>query len=525
MSDVGRLPSAAELNDAGYKSGDVIIEEANLPDVVDHATALLQREGAPIYQRGDVLVAFVGDEELQDMERPYRIVLLDAVALAQLVNRCRPSWRRTPSGRFAQCNFPTRCAQVILSERRYVFRSLLAVAETPLLLPGGRYLDKPGYDAATGVLMHFDPARFPAGYVARDITDAQVDAAVKCLRALISGFPFEGDASEAAALAYLMTCVLRPAMTLAPGFAITARAPGTGKTHLQRMGARLAVNRDVGLNPWSGDETEFRKLVLSVLMNGDPIFSVDNLNGVLRSDTLCVVLTSPTYQQRLLGANEAVSVPTRVTVVANGNNLTVAGDLVRRLIVCRMDAAQERPESRRFAFDPLQLVAQDRARYVHAILTIARAYQERPEADRPSLPAFAGFGEWCELVREPLVWAGLPDPVATIEASADLDPDRLQLEAMVLAVHGLFQLRPWQANVLIAEARLRSALDDDDLRVKREALELAIRDVAEIGHEMSARRLGKWLSSVEGRIVGGLKFSIVKDKGRAGLTYQLQRAA
>jgi putative DNA primase/helicase len=512
--------------DEGFQNGDILIEEANLPDVTDKAVKVLQQPGSMVFQRGDVVVGFVGDEELRDHDKPYRLVVLDADALAQRVNRSGVNtWRKNrKTGEFDRCNFPPKIAATILSERSYTFARLSAVAETPLLLPGGRYLDAPGFDPADGLLLHFDPAAFPAEHVAKRPSDASVRAAVDALKELVRGFPFEDQFAEAAALAYLMTAVLRPGMVLAPGFAITARAPGTGKTHLQRTGAWLAVGRDVGVTAWPADEVELRKLLLSMLLGGDPILSIDNLNGFLRSDTLCVLFTSPTYQQRLLGANEAVSVPTRVTVAANGNNLTVAGDLVRRLIVCRMDAKEERPECRAFSDDPLSLVARDRARYVHAVLTIARAYQACADGERPDLQPFAGFAQWCELVREPMVWAGLPDPVATVEASAALDPDRLQLEAMALAVRDVFGFKPWQASRLVAEARLRTEIDSDEQRDKRSTLMQAIRDVAEIGHEISNKKLGKWLASVEGRIVGGLRFVKAEERGRAGITYRLDSA-
>ena len=35
---------------------------------------------------------------------------------------------------------------------------------------------------------------------------------------------------------------------------------------------------------------------------------------------------------------------------------------------------------------------------------------------------FGGFDDWSKIVRAPLVWLGVPDPVETLEAGRALDP-------------------------------------------------------------------------------------------------------
>jgi putative DNA primase/helicase len=518
-------PPPPPAGDDRPEDGHVFIEADNLPEVADACNQLLREKDSGVYARGDVPVGVVSDEELRHLDRPYRVVPLDPDSLAQRVNRVAVVYRRNlKSGTYAAVNLPPSIARTILAERRYAFPRLDAVAETPLILPDGELLLKPGYVRA-GLLLHFDPEQF-----ALDIDDPspdQVDAAVGYLRELLSGFPFVDRVDETVALATLMTAVYRPGLTESPATAISARAPGSGKTTLQRLFPLIATGRDAGLVSWPDDEIELRKLLLSALLMGDGHLPIDNVNGVLRSDALCVILTSPAFTQRMLGGNEAVTVPTRTLVTVNGNNLQVAGDLVRRFLMCRLDAGVERPETRRFGFDPIERLKRERGDFVACVLTITRAYLK--SGQRMDLPPFAGFDAWSRLVREPLAWAGAGDPVASVELAAQLDPDRQQLEAMVQAVRGLIGDAYFDVAHLVATARA-DVVEDGELRRRRHALLEAIEDLALRGGSISNRALGRWLSRVEGRIALGHRFIRRRrgdgdsERGNAGLSWRLEPA-
>ena len=165
------------------------------------------------------------------------------------------------------------------------------------------------------LMLHFDERTFDPEFFGQPVNNDDVDAAVLYLRELLRGFPFESGESEAVAIALLMTAVLRPCLHQAPGFGISARAPGTGKTYLTTIASELATGREPGLISWPNDEIEFRKTLLSCALGGDAILPIDNLNGTLRSDALCVFVTSQRYRQRMLGGNEQAEVPTRTLVV------------------------------------------------------------------------------------------------------------------------------------------------------------------------------------------------------------------
>src|SRR5580704_770630 len=85
------------------------------------------------------------------------------------------------------------------------------------------------------------------------------------------------------------------------------------------------------------------------------------------------------------------------SVFANGNNVVVADDMVRRTLCITLDANMENPEDREFEANPLGTVQADRGKYVGACLTIGRAYilAGRPDRPRP-LPSFE---RWSDIVR------------------------------------------------------------------------------------------------------------------------------
>jgi hypothetical protein len=77
---------------------------------------------------------------------------------------------------------------------------------------------------------------------------------------------------------------------------------------------------------------------------------------------------------------------------ATGNNLRIAGDMTRRVLLCSIDSGEERPELRAFTFNPLQMAKDNRPKYLAAALTILRAYivAGKPVKLRP----LASFEQW-----------------------------------------------------------------------------------------------------------------------------------
>ena len=98
-------------------------------------------------------------------------------------------------------------------------------------------------------------------------------------------------------------------------------------------------------------------------MEGQPIVSIDNLNGELRGDFLAQAIERPLVKPRILGMSKNKLIQNNYTLFANGNNLQTVGDLNRRVVVCSLDANVERPELRQFRRKPVDMILSDRGKY------------------------------------------------------------------------------------------------------------------------------------------------------------------
>jgi putative DNA primase/helicase len=129
------------------------------------------------------------------------------------------------------------------------------------------------------------------------------------------------------------------------------------------------------------------------------------------------------------------------------------------------------------------------------------------------VPPFGGFEGWSRRVREALVWLGEPDPYATFQTARDSDPLLGQLRGLMTLWESLFG--DGDGGRRRAREIARAADDNPDLR------ELLLAIASDRGGTISTRRLGIWLSAVQGRVVGGLR--IVKGKMVSGAdTWRLE---
>jgi putative DNA primase/helicase len=275
---------------------------------------------------------------------------------------------------------------------------------------------------------------------------------------------------------------------------IDAPKSGTGKTFATWIVAYLATGRDAAVMSHATDADEEKKRILASLLAADPVTLIDNVDGPLRSDSLCAVLTAPMYRDRLLGKNENATVPTATLWIANGNNLNVIGDLTRRVILCRLDSKVEQPDTRVFRCDLRAVLAARRAHHV---------------AGRPGmgLPPYGSFEEWSGWVRAALVWLGESDPLANRGAVDAADPERETLRNLLVAWHA----EHGEVTLLAGELARRHAewaKRPDQLDSLAEALDAIPRARA----DLSARALGRYLLRVRDRVELGLRLRRVGVK-------------
>ena len=317
--------------------------------------------------------------------------------------------------------------------------------------------DEPGYDKDSQLFLAFPPDLFPPIPVRP--TKEQARAALDRLARPLREFPFEGadgadsTASRSVILSAILSGVVRGEMETCPLHGISAPVPGTGKTMLGDFVAAIVTGRQPDLMDFTADTDEMSKRLGALMLRGSTLVNIDNVSAPLGGDFLNGILTSPTWDVRVLGESKMVKCDTRLLVMATGNNLSGRGDMVRRLLICRLNAEMEQPDSRRFDFDPVEEARASRGQMVADALTVLRAYDA---AGRPLPDTYAPLGSFDDwgLVRGALLWLGEVDPVDTRRRSAADDEQREMMFDILEMLRGKFTAEPFTV------ARLHGECDD-----------------------------------------------------------------
>ena len=385
------------------------------------------------------------------------------------------------------------------------FRKLTAICTAPILRPDGSVLDVPGHDEKTGllyVIAEVQPPVVPHSPTAADALDA-----LALLWAPFHMFPIVDPVSVGVLISSLLSAALRPALPTCPAYGFDAPSAGTGKTLIAKCVGALSTGSDVSVMPPAKDEEEWRKRLFAGLRGGDTVLLLDNVREPLGNAAIDSFITSCTYKDRILGESTTQELPNKALFLITGNNLVLTGDTHRRVLMVRLDAQQERPFTRQFAFDPLASVMRDRQCLVVAALTIVRAFiaAGRPQSGPGRI---ASFELWDDLVRQPLCWLkqfsdasgrmDLPqfaDPAESITRSESENPDQAKLSAILQAWHATFGSNSTTVATTIALDPLRNVLLCD-----------AIEEIAGQRGVINSRMLGRWIERHAEQRNGGLRF-------------------
>ena len=249
------------------------------------------------------------------------------------------------------------------------------------------------------------------------------------METLLREFSFVSDVAKAVALSGIHAGCQRRDVRRAPSCCQERHAAGSGKSFLVDLISLISTGRICPVASAAPDEAETEKRIAGLLLAGYPIVSIDNCNGELGGDLLCQAIERPLIRIRRLGGSDIFEIELPVTLFATGNNLRVRGDMVRRSLVAELDPQMERPELRKFQYDPVAAILADRGRYVSACLIIVRAYILASSPGK--LDPIASFGGWSDLVRSALVWLGCADPVLSMETAREDDPELSELREMI----------------------------------------------------------------------------------------------
>ena len=494
-------------SDDGESSGAITVRGGFLPQAVDAAEQALLREGIGIYQRFDSLVRVVPITVRVDEEgigRDSGALVLKPVPAPWLREQfARVARWEQPMGKsrgMKRIDPPPDIAATYLARvGEWKLRFLQGITQSPTLRIDGTVLQEPGYDAASGLL--YDPGNVVFPPVRDAPSEAQARAALDVLESPFGAFAFSDEADKSVALAAVLTALVRAMFPAAPLFALDAPTAGSGKSLLSETIGIIATGHKPAMMSQGKSDEENEKRLASVLMAGDQVMVIDNCRNPIEGDFLCTMLTQELVQPRILGKSEMRRLPTRCLVMATGNNLTLAGDVTRRALMCRLDLGIERPDQRQFDFDPRDEASRDRPLLVAAGLTILRAYIV---ADRPNpMEKIGSFEKW-NIIREVLVWLGAKDPAVTRNRVLADDPQKEVL---------LDLLRLWRQALADRQVTLLElshlAEETDDPAIRRLVEELASN--TRFHNSFNPKSVGRFLGKHLDRVVGGLALQAVSD--------------
>jgi hypothetical protein len=446
------------------------------------------------YQRGGLIVTVVTDPgtretRVQSISAPALVRALAGAAMWVRFDGRAKDWVRTDP--------PARHATVLFDSTSYHHLPVLnGLTRQPYLRPDGSLMTAAGYDTTTGMFGVFDAREFS---VPDNPSRQQAEAALDLLRDLLSKFRFARETDLAAALAATLTAAIRPSLIHAPMFHVRAHMVGSGKSYLCELITAFATPQRGTPTTFPADDEECRKLLLAELLRAPAVIEFDNLTGdLIAHKSLCTALTSEHITGRILGVSKTATVNTRTLFLSSGNNVGPVQDMTRRCITINLDPSCEIPAARSFKRPELvREVLRERGRYVAAALTIVRAWIV---AGRPSTPctSMAGYGDWSDLCRQPLLWLGLPDPTTSVFEAMAEDPDRETLGRLLAAWHAVFGKTPTMVRDAVREAFLSHDKDAE--------LQEVLHDIADERGEINRRKLGWWIKRRAGRIVDGLRF-------------------
>lgn len=477
---------------------------------VDEAIAALA-VAPDLYQRGGILVRVIREQVRSDgFLRSVGARMIQKLPTATLRERLTQVACFTRLNKYGEAR-PAHPASWLVSavDARGGWsgvRHLIAISDAPILRFDGTVYQTPGYDAQSCVLYDPGGSAFPPVHPEATLDDAH--AARDLLEDAVVDFPFESDEHKSAWFAALLTPLARYAfLGPSPLFLIDANTRGAGKGLLAQVIGHIVSGYEMPVSSYAHETEEMRKKITATAIAGDRMILLDNLEGKFGNDALDRALTSTRWKDRILGKSELVELPLMPAWYATGNNVQVVADTMRRIIHIRLDCLEERPEERT-GFRHRNLIAwvnEHRGQLLAAALTILSAFLRRG-ARQSGLKPFGSYEGWSSVVREAVVWVGLPDPCLTrtkLAETSDTTADMLQqlLTSMQQYDHNGEGIVVSEMMARLYPPKRDDAPCDEASVAMRAALENCVG--CPPGKAPTAKQVGSRLRNFRRRVVGG----------------------
>lgn len=327
------------------------------------------------------------------------------------------------------------CASVLATPVRVLkeqgLRVLDSITSAPQFTREGTVRTERGYDPVTRTYLTVDVDVEKPGESERAAV-----AAAKVLLSLVKDFPFQESArprSRSIWLSCLLTRLCRSTIDgPCPMFTSTGNSAGVGKGLLWDLVSMIADGKDQPANTaWQSGERDLKDEVVSTLIASPSMARIDNIppGKCLDSPTIASLLTSyPTYHARGKGERVQGVYQAKTVWTATGIDLSMSKELDMRALKIEIVTDRTNPDEQKLP-NVVGMVREDRGKYLHAALTVLRAWHVagRPEMDAPTMRS--NFTAWSDTVRQCVLWlASLPgmegvltDPVARRETNTNYE--------------------------------------------------------------------------------------------------------
>jgi hypothetical protein len=183
-----------------------------------------------------------------------------------------------------------------------------------------------------------------------------------------------------------------------PLFLIDAARQGTGKGLLNDIVHIIWTGEPAEVSDLPLNAEEQRKSLTTHLRNAPLSVTFDDIS-LLSGHAIQRAITASTWRDRILGRNEECALPVRCIWAATANNAVLGGDMVRRVVLIRLESHEENPSQRtdlkRSESDLRAFVREHRRELVSACITLI---QHGLAHGTPGNVKMGGFGRFARTV-------------------------------------------------------------------------------------------------------------------------------
>lgn len=253
-----------------------------------------------------------------------------------------------------------------------------------------------GYDRPAGVLVQ--------GWNDGPLPDMKREEAAALLLDMLKDFRFQTPSDKARAIALILSPAFLAGDMVggrAPVGLLEADASQTGKGFLVRLVGEVYNLKTENVTEKKGGVGSLEESFSSAVLKGAPIVLLDNLRGKLNSPLLESATTEDIFSARVPHKGTVNVDVSRLLVLATSNRAELSQDMANRTCAVRL---RKQPPGFNFTRYPAgglqEEISANRARYLSAVLTIARAWVDagRPRTNETRISGT--FRAWCR----PMDW-------------------------------------------------------------------------------------------------------------------------